>query len=305
MKKSLLFFVLLAGFLGGCNKEELKVAYLNFSESTTITMDVSTFNQEHGTNYDAGELASIANQKFPDMWVYADGTTLGTWEIPCKVPVIFNDSTSFNIYPGVKMNGVSTMRPRYPFVEPYTMTTSFSNGEVVNVENITFKYYPTTKFEFIEDFNKDYNSVFYPSTENGINFEHIADPDAPINRIGRISLTDTIMDFEVISSDMTFGNVLPADVFLEMDYRCDVEASEFTVTMLVDKSTTSVTTSEPLVIANAGPQWKKIYVNLTKSIHRNSTNAINYRVQLSGGRDNSNPVHLYFDNIKVIYITSY
>ena len=119
MKKSLLFFVLLAGFLGGCNKEELKVAYLNFSESTTITMDVSTFNQEHGTNYDAGELASIANQKFPDMWVYADGTTLGTWEIPCKVPVIFNDSTSFNIYPGVKMNGVSTMRPRYPFVEPY------------------------------------------------------------------------------------------------------------------------------------------------------------------------------------------
>ena len=78
-----------------------------------------------------------------------------------------------------------------------------------------------------------------------------------------------------------------------------------TVTMLVDKSTTSVTTSEPLVVANAGPQWKKIYVNLTKSVHRNSLNAINYRVQLSGGRDDSNPVHLYFDNIKVIYITSY
>ena len=90
-----------------------------------------------------------------------------------------------------------------------------------------------------------------------------------------------------------------------MDYRCDVEAAEFTVTMLVDKSTTSVTTSEPLVVANAGPQWKKIYVNLTKSVHRNSLNAINYRVQISGGRDDNNPVHLYFDNIKVIYITSY
>lgn len=307
MKKTLLLFIILTVVLAGCHKEELKVAYLNFSEETTVTMDVSTFNQEHGTNYDASELASIADQKFPDLWVYANGTTLGTWEFPCKVPVIFNenDSTNFIIYPGVKLNGISTMRPRYPFVVPYTMTTSFSNGEVMNVENITFKYAPTTHFEFIENFSKDYNSVFYPSTENGINFEHIADPDAPINRIGRISLTDSVMDFEVISSDMTFGNVLPADIFLEMDYRCDVEAAEFTVTMLVDKSTTSVTTSEPLVIANAGPQWKKIYVNLTKSIHRNSTNAINYRVQLSGGRDDSNPVHLYFDNIKVIYLSSY
>ena len=307
MKKSLLLFILLAGIIAGCNKEELKVAYLNFSESTTVTMDVSTFNQEHGTNYDASELASIANQRFPDIWVFADGTSLGTWERPCKVPVIFteNDSINLSLYPGVKMNGVSTMRPRYPFVVPHTITTSFTNGEVMDVNQITFKYAATTHFEFIENFTKDYNSVFYPSTENGINFGHIADPDEPINRIGEISLTDTVMDFEVISSDMTFGNILPADVFLEMDYRCDVEAAEFTVTMLVDKSTTSATTSEPLVIANAGPQWKKIYVNLTKSIHRNSTNAIRYRVQLSGGRDDSNPVHLYFDNIKVIYLTSY
>lgn len=307
MKKKLLFFILLTWFLAGCHKEELKVAYLNFSESTTITMDVSTFNQEHGTNYDASELASIANQKFPDLWVYANGTTLGTWEMPCKVPVIFNenDSTAFSIYPGIKLNGVSTMRPRYPFVYPYSMTTTFQNGEILDVENITFKYAPSTHFEFIENFTKDYNSIFHPSTDNGINFEHIADPEEPVNRIGRISLTDSIMDFEVISSDMTFGNVLPADIFLEMDYRCDVESAEFTVTMLVDKSTTSVTTSEPLVIANAGTQWKKIYVNLTKSVHRNSLNAINYRVQISGGRDDSNPVHLYFDNIKVIYITSY
>lgn len=307
MKKALLPSILLLSILlAGCHKEELKVAYLNFSESTTITMDVSTFNQEHGTNYDASELACIANQKFPDLWVYANGTTLGTWEIPCKVPVIFNDSTNFIIYPGVKLNGVSTMRPRYPFVNAYSMTTSFENGEVRNVENITFKYAPTTHFEFIENFTKDYNSVFHAATNNGVNFEHIADPDEPINRIGRISLdVDTINDFEVISSDMTFGNVLPADIFLEMDYRCDVEAAEITVTMLVDKSTTSVTTAEPLVIANAGPEWKKIYINLTKSVHRNSLNAINYRVKISGGREDSNPVHFYFDNIKVIYITSY
>ena len=307
MKKALLLSIFLIGLLAGCHREEIKVAYLNFSESTTITMDVSTFNQEHGTNYDASELASIANQKFPDLWVYANSTTLGTWEMPCKVPVIFdNDSTLFSIFPGIKLNGVSTMRPRYPFVTPYTMTVNFQNGEIIDVENITFKYAPTTHFEFIENFTKDYNSIFHPSKDNGINFEHIADPEEPINRIGRISMdVDSINEFEVISSDMSFGNVLPADIFLEMDYRCDVEAAEFTVTMLVDKSTTSITTSEPLVVANAGAQWKKIYVNLTKSVHRNSLNAINYRVQISGGRDDNNPVHLYFDNIKVIYITSY
>lgn len=302
MKKfTLLLFSLTLPFLiASCNKIDLTASYISV-EPSAFHMDVSQYNNEHNTNYDASELVTIASQNFSDVWVYVDGTSLGTWELPCKIPILSSDSTRITLYPGVKMNGVSTTRPRYPFVDGVTKFLNLKGGEVLNIDDITFKYSSATKFEWIENFTRDYNSVFSASTEGGINFVHITDPDNFSNRIGMLALEDSVTEFEVISSNMTFGNKLPSSVFLEMDYRCDIEEAEVSVSMLIDKSTTSVTTTEPLVIVNAGPEWKKIYINLTQSIARNSVNAIKYRVQLAGGRDDNNPVHFYFDNMKVIY----
>lgn len=292
--------LLLVLLFSHCDKTDLTATYIHVNASA-LRVDVSDYNQTHGTNYDATELASIADQNFHDVWITADGASLGTWEMPCKIPILGDDSVELKIWPGVKMNGVSTTRPRYVFVEPYTIKIPGRANQIIDLENITFKYSTSTEFEFIENFNKDYNAVFESTDENGINFEQISDPESPANRIGCISLEDTVDEFEIISSNMTFGNVLPSSVFLEMDYKCDVEDATFTVTMLINKSTSSIATEEPLVIANTKTEWKKIYINLTQSILRNSTNAIGYRIQLSGGRDDNNPVHYYFDNIKVIY----
>ncbi|MCR5115144.1 MAG: hypothetical protein K6A95_05640 [Bacteroidales bacterium] len=297
---AILFMVYL---LSSCQKVDLTATYISI-DTTSFVMDVSHFNQDHATGYDAGELASISNQHFHDAWVVVNGTSLGTWELPCKIPVLGSDSVRVSIYPGVKMNGVSTMRPRYPFVDPYTTTINLKGGTEIEIGTIPLQYSAVTKFEFIENFNRDYNGIFHASKDNGVNFLHGTAPDNPTNRIGIIDLTDSIQDFEIESSNMTFGNKLPNYVFLEMDYMCDYEdGAEVAVTMLIDKSTTSLTTSEPLVIANASKKWKKIYVNLTQSVSRNQTNAIAYRVQLSGGRPDENiPIHFYFDNIKVIYL---
>lgn len=298
---SLLCIGLLLVFLfSRCDKTDLTATYIHVDPSA-LHMDVSDYNQTHGTNYDNTELASIADQNFHDVWITANGASLGTWEMPCKIPVLGDDSIEVKIWPGVKMNGVSTTRPRYVFVDPYIIKIPGKTSQVIDLENITFKYSEATKFEFIENFTKDYNAVFESTSSNGINFEHISDPEHPTNRIGRLSLEDSIQEFEIRSSNMTFGNVLPSSVFLEMDYMCDVENTTFTVSMIVDKSTSAIATEEPLVIANASPEWKKIYINLTQSISRNMLNAIGYRIQISSGREDNNPVHFYFDNIKVIY----
>ena len=297
----LFFTIIFSFFITSCNKIDLTASYISV-EPTVMHMDVSQYNNEHSTNYDVSELATMTSQKFSDVWVYVDGTSLGTWELPCKIPILSTGNTRITLYPGVKMNGVSTTRPRYPFVDGVTKILDLEGGKVLSIDDLTFKYSTATKFEWIENFTRDYNSVFSASSNNGINFEHITDPDDYSNRIGMLSLEDSVTEFEVVSNNMTFGNQLPSSVFLEMDYRCDIEEGEISVSMLIDKSTTSVTTTEPLVIVNAGTEWKKIYINLTQSITRNSTYAIGYRVQLAGGRDeNSNPVHFYFDNMKVIY----
>ena len=58
--------------------------------------------------------------------------------------------------------------------------------------------------------------------------------------------------------------------------------------------------NESLII-NENTNQDDVYINLTQSVARNQIYAKNYRVQLSGGRSDDNPVHFYFDNIKVIY----
>ncbi|MBO4646496.1 MAG: hypothetical protein J5642_08280 [Bacteroidales bacterium] len=301
MKKLYLFLLGLSIFFSSCQKVDLSASYIAL-DSTACVLNVSDYNDVHGTNYDADELACIADQKFPDVWVFANGVNLGTWQLPCKIPVLEKDSVTLQIFPGIKMNGQSSTRPRYPFVEPYSQTVYLETGKVLQLgSNLPIKYYDQTDFEFVETFNADFNAVFSSSDTNGVNFLHVTDPSNPQNRLGMIPLEGDVLDFEVNSSDMTFGNVIPEYAFLEMSYYCDNDNAQISVSMLVDKSTTSVTETEPLVVVNAGPQWKKIYVNLTKSILRNQLYAKRFRVQLSGGRPGDGPAHYYFDNIKVIY----
>lgn len=199
------------------------------------------------------------------------------------------------------MNGVSTSRPRYPFTDANKQTINLKSNEITRITSIPVKYYSTTQFKVIENFERDYNGYFTAEDSNGVNFEHIYDNENPSNRIGRISLEDNVTEFNVLSSTMRFNNNVQY-VFLEMDYRCDVENAQIYTGVLVTKPTTVVATDEPLVVVNASTKWKKIYINLTQAVLRNhSSEAVSYKVYLSGGRSDSTPLHYDFDNIKVIY----
>lgn len=303
MKKSIT--VLCAAILScllfsNCKKTDLTASYI-YIDSTAFSINMADFNNEFSTAYDQGELECIASQKFPDAWVMVNGKDLGTWELPCRIPVLAKENATVQIFPGVKMNGVSTSRPRYPFTDANKQTISLKPSEITKITSIPVKYYSTTQFKVIENFERDYNGYFTAEDSNGVNFEHIYDANNPSNRIGMISLEDSIMDFNVLSSSMRFTNDVQY-VFLEMDYRCDVENAQIYAGVLVTKPTTVVATDEPLVVVNASTKWKKIYINLTQAVLRNhSSEAVSYKVYLSGGRSDSTPLHYYFDNIKVIY----
>ena len=292
-------FLLMCLLLGSCKKTDLTASYL-YIDTAAFHVDMTNFNEDFSAGYDQGELDCIASHNFPDAWVIVNGKDLGTWELPCKIPVLADEAVSVKIYPGIKMNGVSTMRPRYPFADAIEQNITLKHSEITKVSDIPFKYYSTTQFKVIENFERDYNGYFSSEDSNGVNFEHIYDDQNPTNRIGRISLEDSNTDFNVISSTMKFNTV--EYVFLEMDYRCDVENAQIYAGVLINKPTSALTTDEPLVVVNASPKWKKIYINLTQAVLRNHTsNAVGYKVYLSGGQSDSTPVHYYFDNIKVIY----
>lgn len=302
MKKTatILSVLLISILLNSCKKTDLTASYI-YIDTTAFSIDMTGFNDEFATAYDQGELECIASQNFPDAWVMVNGKDLGTWELPCKIPVLAKENATVQIFPGVKMNGVSTSRPRYPFTDANKQVVNLKPSEIARISSIPVKYYSTTGFKVLENFERDYNGYFTAEDSSGVNFEHVYDIENPSNRIGKISLEDSVMDFTVLSSVMKFSSGVQY-VFLEMDYRCDVENAQIYAGMLITKPTTVVATDEPLVVVNATPKWKKIYINLTQAVLRNHTSeAVSYKVYLSGGRSDSTPIHYYFDNIKVIY----
>lgn len=302
MRKSITAFsvLLIIILFSSCKKTDLTASYI-YIDASSFSIDMAGFNDEFSTGYDQGELECIASHNFPDAWVMVNGKDLGTWELPCKIPVLAKENATVQIFPGVKLNGVSTSRPRYPFTDANKQTINLNPNEITKISSIPVKYYSTTAFKIVENFERDYNGYFTAEDSNGVNFEHIYDMDNPSNRIGKISLEDDVMDFNVLSSPMRFTSGVQY-VFLEMDYRCDVENAQIYAGVLITKPTTVVATDEPLVVVNASPKWKKIYINLTQAVLRNHTSeAVSYKVYLSGGRSDSTPIHYYFDNIKVIY----
>ena len=64
--------IILIVCLSGCKKTDLSATYIYLDENAFI-VDVSNYNDEHNTAYDAYELESMGSQKFHNAWIYVDG----------------------------------------------------------------------------------------------------------------------------------------------------------------------------------------------------------------------------------------
>lgn len=289
-----------------CQNTDLTPSYIEIAKED-VTMNMYNFNTLHNTDFDEFELAAIADQDFADIWITADGNNMGTWELPCKLPLLDRDSVLLNMVPGIMMNGMSTTRPKYPFVQPCKKRYFFEKEGVTKV-SASVQYYKNVYFPLIETFEgaginfskRDSTKVgFTRITDPELIYRNPNQPDALNMTSGMLTLPDTITSFEVMSDILELpGQGYP--VFLEMNYKCD---KEMFVGLLIHKTTTSVVSHEPLVNIRPSDKWKKIYINLTQSISRNTT-ASGFQVLLSGVKNQSDTtdVNFYLDNIKVVYL---
>src|SRR5690606_28600184 len=76
------------------------------------------------------------------------------------IPILAEGEHNFVIYPGIKQNGISATRVRYPFYERYDATINLIKGEEVVVTPTT-TYKSETQFKLIEDF-EDVGVDFIP-----------------------------------------------------------------------------------------------------------------------------------------------
>lgn len=226
-------------------------------------------------------------------------TNLGTFQLPCKIPVLRKGVAKYvQVMPVVKQNGISGTRIYYPF---YTIAkkenVQFAIDSVTSLGTLQVKYQPLTTVKWKE--------FFEPQS-----FSFLLDPD---------SLVTIVSDLDTVCSDYGCAAIrVPADkksisfwidqpfllespsliAYLELDYKSDVPFSVgFNNPMTAGGS--NVIQSMEVLYPTDG--WQKMYINLGRLwswYHYYPSIRLYFTVLNEAGKSGN----VYLDNMKVVAI---
>ncbi|MBO4282970.1 MAG: hypothetical protein J5873_07270 [Bacteroidales bacterium] len=289
MKKTyripLLFFCPLF-LLAACDKNMSVPSYL-YVDSVSLSTDYST----QGT----------ASANVTDVWVTVNGKNLGVYELPATIPVLASGNAKVQLQAGIKKNGVSTLRPVYPF---YTSHITYVDLERKRCDTLrpAFAYTPTTTFLFKEDFEDA--GIMFSSVDSSIGIQKTDDkklrfsyPKEPNRYSGCIALRPEDTYFEVTTN--TSMKKQQTYTFLEMNYNI-TENMEIGIYYHYNGRAIQTPICGIYRTGSMGnSQWKKIYVNLTEAVNANMY-VTKYEVYLKAVKSVSDSALFLFDNIKIV-----
>ncbi len=274
----------------GCswfNRDEPVPAYITIEPFEVITTSAQ------GTNSHA----------IADGWITVNGESLGPQELPATIPVLQSGELEVRVDPGIKNNGISGERKKYPFFDFFATSASFSEGQITSISPTT-TYFSSCQF-WIEDFeDAGVQLAAHSSSQVGINQVGSSNQFEGSNA-GLIALGSS-ENFALIQS--TANLILPKlgrRVYLELNYRC---THPFRVGVLHKYFTGEESFSYIATVSDTETDgvfiWKKIYIELTEKVSEDQF-SINQEIyfEITKGSDVSNAT-LYIDNIKVIYLSN-
>jgi len=237
-----------------------------------------------------------SSNNFTEVWMYKDEQPLGVFALPALIPVIHEGDADIKFFAGIKNNGISDTRIRYPFITAFDTTLNFISG---NTDTIVphFKYDDLCTIEqqgfesgnFLVELAGN-GGVFSAVTEDNLVFEG--------NRSGMGLLTSgsgKIYFKDDTNRDFTGGQMY----FLEMNYSCN---NKMSVGLLVTEAS-GITKELALIVnptqsADGIPIWKKIYVDFG-AIPQKHSQALFYEWYVESIPDAPNKaVEVYLDNLK-------
>ncbi|MFH1004242.1 MAG: hypothetical protein V1781_01915 [Bacteroidota bacterium] len=273
--------ILLLIFISSCNKEEPIPAYIRINQINFIT-DYAT--------------KGSSSNKIVDAWVYVDGKSVGTFELPVTFPVLAEGTKDIIVYPGIKENGISVTRIQYPFYNIFEQKQSLVPAEITVLNPVT-DYVPSADFAWIEDFEGSGISLC-DTMGSDTTMKLITDKNIVFERngCGGVFLSGNNIFYQGITCNKYVLSV-PCRAFLELDYKCN----KFFAVGIVAYSSSNILGQVSSGIINAKETWNKIYMNLSNEINLfpNATSFAIYFAMLN--TDTSTPAYLYLDNIKLIH----
>jgi len=247
------------------------------------------------------------SNKITDVWVYVDDNLAGMWELPATIPLHYKGAHTITLHPGIKKNGSSSYRVKYPFYTGYEANIELIQDSVITIA-------PTTQYEsglniWVEDF-EDPGIKLYNHSTSDTSMIIVSNPpytDLKEGSAGAIFMDAANFSSEMRTNELSFNNLptqLDIPAYLEFDYKSN---HEFYIGLLhKDNSvptyqTFNLVTFYPTYDDNGVPQWNKTYVYLSDGTNFfPSATDFDFFIQAYNS-DAINDIEIYFDNIKVIY----
>ena len=261
------------------NKSEAIPAFIKID-----SIGVST-NSSQGTS----------SSNITEAWVYIDGQQQGIYDLPVVIPILEEGTHTVQVRGGIKRDGISTTRIRYPFYDAYTTDIDFKAKDTTHLKPV-LPYFSSLRFweENFEDPGVQLDTTNNSQAQLGVTYD--------VNEVfegsasGKIILKDENKYFG-IRTNQNFSFPLNQAVFVELNYKTDgdmqfgIFADGVAFNMLFLRSKRD---------ENGLPVWNKIYINLTEYITLNSSST-SFDIFLQHSSETTSEKVFLIDNIKIIH----
>jgi len=228
-------------------------------------------------------------------WVYFNGTAIGVFDLPVTVPVLAKGPGHITIAPGITVLGLNSFLVKYPFYTDDTFTLVPQPGKVVT-RKATTHYYPVTRFNVLSNF--DFGATNFTLAAGTVNIGlTIADSDRyQGSASGLIRLKAPADTLSESSSSYLFSITINKDVYIEVDYNCDVPIY---FGMQSNYSGNSFRTYLAGLYPTNG-KWKKLYMPLRDFVAQYTGDSYQLYVKASLP-DGQATGKVLLDNIQLVY----
>ena len=234
------------------------------------------------------------SNKITDAWVIVDGEFLGTFPVPCKIPIADGGQHRISIRAGIIEDGISSLRTSYI---KYTSFDTIMNMVVGDSYNVLPKitYSASNSYPNKEDFEDASLDLVNTSVGNApLTIIATPDPNVFEGNSGMVTLADSNTVLE-IASVAPFILPLNTLTYIELNYKSDVD---FTVGAYI---TAFSVFKKDLLNIRATSVWKKIYINVN-DLGGVVSDGTAYKFYIHAEKPSALvSANLYFDNFKVIY----
>lgn len=246
--------------------------------------------------------------KIVDAWVYLNGSSIGDYQLPLKIPVLKRGECKLTIYPGILANEQSMSRRGYAFYTSYETTVFFAEDSVTHIKEIKTNIKPSAHFNMNETFD-DVNIAFDTISTYGrtAGVERVAVDKLGLESrlygsyVGSMTLTKDNPGCMILSKEKFNGDDMPfnRDLMVEVDYCCN---NEFAFGLQYVYQGRNERYDMLILGAQKKMEWTKGYINIapriTELLHSGAKDfQIYFATDLPSEAESA---QLYFDNIRIV-----